>query len=150
MAVFNFRFVLSKTKTMNNLKLKIANEFDLLSAKEQLLEILHLKIVTETLGEMVFGSHSKVVGLDKSNNFVEIMYENYSLVLILEEAFFIAEYERYTNNNKVHFVTFYEKFVGLLPEGYWDILYIPLAKFKETLLSKMGGTTKELIQRWRC
>ncbi len=134
---------------MNNLKSKMANEFDLLSSKEQLLEILHLKLVSETLGEMVSESYSKVVGLDKSNNFVEIKYENFSLVLILEDAFFIAEYERYTNNNNVHFVTFYEKIESLLSKGYGNILYIPVAKFKETLLSKMGGTTKELIQRWR-
>lgn len=134
---------------MNNLKSKIANEFDRLSAKEQLLEILHLKIVSETLGEMVCGSHSKVVGLDKSNNFVEIKYENFSLVLILEDAFFIAEYERYTNNNNVHFVTFYEQMIGLHPEVYRNMLYIPVAKFKETLLSKMGGTTKDLIQLWK-
>jgi hypothetical protein len=134
---------------MNNLKSKMANEFDLLSSKEQLLEILHLKIVTETLVEMVCWSHSKVVGLDKTNNFVEINYGNLCVVLILEDAFFIAEYERYTNNNNVHFVTFNEKILGLLPEGYRNMLYIPVAKFKETLLSKMGGTTKELIQRWR-
>ena len=147
MAVFNFRFVLSKTKTMNNLKSKMTNEFDLLSSKEQLLEILHLKIVSETLGEVVCGSHSKVVSLYISNNFVEINYENLCVVLILEEAFFLTE--NYTNNKKVHLVTFNEKMLGLHPEVYRNMLYIPVAKFKETLLSKMGGKTKELIQGWR-
>ena len=127
----------------------MANEFDLLSSKEQLLEILHLKIVSETLEEMVCGSYLKVVDLYKSNNFVEINYGNLCLVLILEDAFYIDEYESYKNKIKVHFVTFNEKTLGLLPEGYGNILHIPVAKFKETLLLKMGGTTKELIQRWR-
>jgi hypothetical protein len=113
--------------------------------EEQLIEILHIRKVSEGLFTIITDETTLTTGMKKHEHSVELQFESKQLVVVLHNAFFDEEYQLLNDNVDVLLVTLEEMVVDAAFEKGIVINYVSVSAFKVLAEQNVGEYTKVLV-----
>jgi hypothetical protein len=116
--------------------------------EEQLIEILHIRKVSEGLFTLITDETSLTTGMKKQEHSVELQFEYKKLVVVLHDAFVEEEYLHYQDNSDLLLVTLEGSIYKSLMENSTDIQFVSVSRFKELVEKNVGEYMKVLVEGW--